>query len=356
MGYILFRRDTTLMAQRFDAGSLKTTGEAFPLAESVLSRGNTGYADFSVSAEGLLLYAADDTSNQEEEIVWLNHAGKHGKSILTQKGVTSFALSPNGTQLVYSTAAESIKGDLWMRDVARGTTQKLTAGTFDSSYAPVWSPDNSAIIFSAYPIDRLFRKAVASTQEFALPVEGTDSTATSWSRDGKLLAYSQTSSTTKTDLWLLPLDEKDPKPRPFKQTPAAEREGQISPDGRWMAYTSDASGRNEVYVESIALGGASHPVSVNGGGYPRWRADGKELYFITSSNSALMAVDVKTGPELTFGVPHELFTQPDLRRNVSEFPYQPNADGSQFLMLLSAGGEVAPPLTVVTNWQATLKK
>jgi Tol biopolymer transport system component len=124
-----------------------------------------------------------------------------------------------------------------------------------------------------------------------------------------------------------------------------------------MAYTSDSSGRNEVYVESITPGGASHLVSVNGGGYPRWRGDGKELYFITSSNSSLMAVDIKTGPEITFGLPHELFVQPALRRNVSEFPYQPNADGSQFLMLLSAGGEVAAPaLTVVTNWQGTLKK
>jgi serine/threonine protein kinase/roadblock/LC7 domain-containing protein len=356
-GYILFDRDATLMAQPFDAASSKTTGEAFALAESLLTRGNTGYADFTVSSGGLLLYAADDTANQEEEIVWLDHAGKHGKSLLKQKGVTGFALSPNGTQLVYSTAAESIKGDLWMRDVARGNTQKFTTGTFDSSYAPVWSPDNSSVIFSAYPVDRLYRKAVSSAQELALTVQGTDSTATSWSTDGKLLAYSQTSSTTKADVWLLPLDQRDAKPQPFKQTPAAEREGQISPDGRWMAYTSDSSGRNEVYVESITPGGASHLVSVNGGGYPRWRGDGKELYFITSSNSSLMAVDIKTGPEITFGLPHELFVQPALRRNVSEFPYQPNADGSQFLMLLSAGGEVAAPaLTVVTNWQGTLKK
>jgi serine/threonine protein kinase len=356
-GYILFHRDTTLMAQRFDAASLKTTGEAVPLAESVLSRGNTGYADFTVSPDGVLLYAADDTANQEQEIVWLDHAGKRGKSLLKQKGVTGFALSPNGIQLVYSTAAESIKGDLWMRDVARGTTQRFTAGTFDSSYAPVWSPDNSSVIFSAYPIDRLFRKAMTSAQELALVVQGTDSTATSWSTDGRLLVYSQTSSTTKADVWLLPLDETDPKPRPFKQTPAAERDGHISPDGRWMAYTSDASGRNEVYVESIVQGGASHLVSVNGGGYPRWRADGKELYFITSSNNALMAVDVKIGSKLTFGVPHELFIEAELRRNPSESPYQPNPDGSQFLMLLSAGGESTPaPLTVVTNWQATLKK
>jgi Tol biopolymer transport system component len=244
-----------------------------------------------------------------------------------------------------------------MHDVARGTTQKFSAGTFDSSYAPVWSPDNSTVIFSAYPVDRLFSKAVASAQELALMVQGTDSTATSWSVDGRLLVYSQTSSTTKADLWLLPLDERDPKPRPFKQTPAAERDGHISPDGRWIAYTSDSSGRNEVYVESIVPGGASYPVSVNGGGNPHWRADGKELYFITSSNNALTAVDVKTGPQLIFGLPHELFSQPETHSDLLGFQYQPNADGSQFLMLLSAGGEVtAPPLTVVTNWQATLKK
>ena len=170
----------------------------------------------------------------------------------------------------------------------------------------------------------------------------------------KLMAFSQSGVTTKEDLWLLSL-EGDRKPRIFKQTPYTEKSGQISPDGRWIVYSSDSSGRSEVYIELLAPGSAQRQISVEGGVSPRWRADGREVYFV--SRSRMMAVDLKPGPELTSSAPHELFRAAMLIPDHSGNTYQPSTDGGQFLVLLPVGdAPPTPPLTVVTNWQAALRK
>ena len=352
-GFLLFLRETTIMAQAFDAESLKTSGEAFPIVNGVRgSSGNSGFADFTVSANGGLIYATGGEQSQEREIVWLDQNGKRGKSILKQKGITDFALSPDGTQLVYSLADQAVPGDLWLSDVARGNSQRFTDG-FSSAYSPVWSRDGSTVVFAVYPEDRLYAKKLASEKVEALPASGTNTFPTSWSDDGKLLAYSQMGPTTKDDLWLLPMDG-ERKPKPFKSTAFFERSAQISPDRRWILYSSDSVGRFEVYLET-ALGGAPKQVSVDGGMSPHWRADGKELYFV--ADRKLMAVSVKPGPELTFGTPQVLFTEPNLFQDTRGVTYQPSTDGKQFLMLLPVGGApAARPLTVVSDWRAAVHK
>jgi Tol biopolymer transport system component len=349
MGYILFGRQTTLMAQAFDAANLKTAGEAFPIADEVgVLSGNRGFVDFTVSTNGVLIYSAGSDPNQEREIVWLDRGGKRGKSVLKQKGITDFALSPDKTKLLYSLASQYVAGDLWLRDVARGVSQRFTFGPF-SAYTPVWSPDSTTAAFTAFPEDRLYARRVDSAKEEVWKVSATNTYASSWSADSKLLAFSQSGVTTKDDLWLLPL-EGERKPKLFKQTPYNERSGQISPDGRWMAYSSDSSGRLEIYIEPMAPGGAQRQVSVDGGFSSHWRADGRELYFL--SDHRMMAVDVKPGPDLTFGAPQELFREPAMVVDDRGSTYQPSSDGSQFLVLLPVGGAPsAPPLTVVTNWQ-----
>ena len=353
-GFILFRRQTTLMAQAFDSASLKTTGEAFPLADDIQNSGNNGFPDFAVSANGVLIFVAGGSPSQDREIVWLDRGGQRTTSILKQKGITDFALSPDNRQLLYSLANQSVSGDLWLRDLARGVSQRFTFGPF-SAYAAVWSPDSAAVMFTVYPADQLYIKKVASAKEEALPISGTNTYATSWSADGKLLAFSQQGVTTKEDLWLLPV-EGERKPRLFKQTPYVEMSAQISPDGRWIAYESNSSDQSEVYIEPIVPGGAARQISVGGGRRPHWRADGQELYFV--AEHSVMAVDVKPGPSLTVGSPHELFHESNLiTGNKYEFEYQPAKDGSKFLMLLSGGdAPVYPPLTVVTNWQAARAK
>ena len=182
-GFLLFRRQTTLMAQEFDAAKLKTTGEAFPLAGEVQeSSGNRGFADFTVSSNGVLtLRLRCDNPNQELEIVWLDRDGKRGKSILETERHHGFRaplrIKPNS---LYSLATQYVPGDLWLWDVARGVSQRLTFGPF-SAYAPIWSPDSTTAVFTAFPEDRLYVKRLDSPKEEAWNVTGTNTYATSWS-------------------------------------------------------------------------------------------------------------------------------------------------------------------------------
>jgi Tol biopolymer transport system component len=353
-GFILFRRNTTLMAQPFNAANLTMTAEAFPLADHVPDSGNTSSIAFSVSSNGTLIYMSDAGGSQDRELIWVDRAGKRGKSLLKQKGITDFALSPDTTQLVYSLAGQRIQGDLWLHDVAAGTSQRFTYGPF-RAFAPIWSPDSKVVAFTVYPEDRLYKKpAHTSAKEESLPVIGTNTYASSWSSDGKFIAFSQTRPTSKNDIGLLPLDG-ERMPKDFLHTPFSETNGVISPDRLLMAYASDSSGQREVYVASIAPGSFQRQVSIGGGSSPQWRRDGGELYFI--SDFKLMAVEVKHGAEPTFGAPHELFREPTfLNVDLTGITYQPSADGRQFLVLLSVGGTPVRPLTVVTNWQLAYRK
>ncbi len=359
-GFILFRRATTLMAQPFNAAKLKTTGEAFRLADLVPDSGNVANVAFTVSANGTLMYLSNAGAEQEREIVWLDRTGQRGKSLLRQKGITEFDLSPNKSQLMYSLSAQRVMGDLWLLDVARGVPQRFTFGPF-SAFSSIWSPDNSKVVLTAYPEDRLYLKTTqTSAEEEPLSAMGTNTNATSWSADGSFIVYSQTGVTTREDIWLLPL-EGDQTPEIFKQTPFSEKEGQISPDGRWIAYTSDASGQNEVYLEPNTTGGLQRQILLAGGEYPRWRADGLELYFLANRKMMAVSIQPASAPEAepTFGTPQELFDE--LNLFVTEdgrASYQPSFDGKEFLVLIPEGdgNPFIAPLNVVTNWQTAYEK
>ena len=182
-----------------------------------------------------------------------------------------------------------------------------------------------------------------------------------WSPDGKFILYSDYQEKTKYDLWMLPL-EGDHKPIPYLQTPFNELHGQFSPDGRWIAYASDESGRFEVYVQTFPASGPKWQISTAGGDFPRWRRDGKGLYFI-AADQKLMEIPVKTGSGSSAafepGVPQPLFRIEPLSTAVTgAIPYQPASDGQRFLVNVQAGGEgaQAPPISVVLNWTAGLKK
>jgi hypothetical protein len=157
------------------------------------------------------------------------------------------------------------------------------------------------------------------------------------------------------DLWLLPLDG-DRKPIPYLQSPFNEATGQFSPDGRWMAYASNESGQPQIYVQAIPASGAKSQISTAGGDQPRWRRDGKELFYV-SADQKLMAVPVKTGAVFEIGSPQPLFEiQPVYPPLTGRFAYQPTADGQRFLVTAPVSGAATPPITVVLNWQAGLKK
>jgi Tol biopolymer transport system component len=254
--------------------------------------------------------------------------------------------------------------NLWLHDLERGVISRFTFEAGISQY-PVWSPDGTRIAFSLHDAGgqyAIYQKALTGTGKPELLSHTEVNTfMCDWSPDGKFILYSDYQEKTKYDLWMLPL-EGDHKPIPYLQTPFNELHGQFSPDGRWIAYASDESGRFEVYVQTFPASGPKWQISTAGGDFPRWRRDGKGLYFI-AADQKLMEIPVKTGSGSSAafepGVPQPLFRIEPLSTAVTgAIPYQPASDGQRFLVNVQAGGEgaQAPPISVVLNWTARMKK
>jgi Tol biopolymer transport system component/tRNA A-37 threonylcarbamoyl transferase component Bud32 len=354
-GLLLFRREGTLLAQPFDPGAVRTTGDAFPVAEQISISGNTDHAAFSVSGNGLLAYGSGGLGLglTNGSLAWMDRNGAR-TTIGQPAEIITQALSPDGKQVSLSTRTQGEDGsDLWMLDIARGVPSRFTFRAGRSS-EPVWSPDGSHIIF-AVDNNFIYEKPAngAGTEELLLS-GGLNIRPQDWSRDGKWLVYMLAGSKTGTDLWLLPL-EGERKPVPYLQTPFNESDAQFSPDGRWMAYASNESGQPQVYVQSIPAGGSKFQISNVGGGQPRWRRDGKELFFISTDNK-LMAVPLKIGNTVEAGPPKPVFDfQPIFPSLFGRWAYEPTADGQRFLVLTETGA-ANPPLTVVLNWQAGIRR
>ncbi len=260
-------------------------------------------------------------------------------------------ISRSGTQW-----ARSQQGDIWLHDVSGGAPSRFTFESTDDRFF-TWSPDDRWIAYatgSGRAHDRILRlNTVTPSTAETLVSGGTDLQTNDWSRDGKFLLFSAAGTSTAWDMWTLDLQDKGAKPVPYLQTPAGERYGAFSPDGRWVAYQSDESGRFEVYVQSFPPGAGKFQVSAGGGTGPRWRADGRELYF--RSNDSLMAVTMQTSPRFAAGVPQELFGS----RGASGVParsYDVTPDGRRFLVAIPSTSERdVPSVTVIVNWQAGLK-
>jgi Tol biopolymer transport system component len=212
---------------------------------------------------------------------WIDRTGK--RTPLGQPGgITVAAISPDGKRVVFSKRVEtSDNADLWMIDVARGVSSRFTFRPGVSA-DPVWSPDGSRIIFEANN-SSIYDKPASGSGEEKLLSGGINSRPLDWSPDGRSVVYQEFGRTTGQDLWILPL-EGDRKPRPYLATPFDERDAQFSSDGRWMAYASNESGLLQVYVQSIPASGSKFQISSAGGIQPRWRRDGKELFYISADD------------------------------------------------------------------------
>jgi eukaryotic-like serine/threonine-protein kinase len=357
-GNLFFMRDGTLMAQPFDAGRLQLRGEPVPVAEHVAALRLNGI--FSVSPTGVLAYRTG-TAAAGLQPTWFDRQGKQEGSFGERGPDQGFALSPDGTRAAVRDASPSAVGDIWRLDFERGVRTRLT---FRQSYGsfPVWSPDGSRIIFAAGDtLDTLYEKTSSGVgEEKVLFKKPGIKIPTSWSRDGRFLLYHTNNvPKTGTDLWVLPL-EGDRKPVLLLGTEFAEFDGSFSPDMRWIAYTSDESGRDEIYVRPFTASGLGGPslsegkwqVSKDGGRLPRWRTESREVVF-RAINGSPMAVDVNgTGAAFQAGVPKQLFAAP---ANVGDWDV--TADGKRFLVGVPPGGQTADePITVILNWQASLKK
>jgi len=362
-GHILFVRENTLMAAPFDATRAQPSGDVFPVAEGVSLTSNTDYVPATVSDNGVRLFQ-NVAGGAHNQLVWYDRSGKLLGSVGSPGAVWEPAISPDATTVAYARDAVGSNSDIWLHDLIHHVERRFTADASQNN-TPVWSPKGDRIVFRSTRSgqQQLYQKAASGTgREELLPTTDNNKFASQWSRDGRFIVITDNSGKDGLDLWFLPVGEgPDRKPVKFLLTPFQEGQGQISPDGHWMAYASDVSGQNEVYVRPFPPAEGEWRVSTTVGGQPRWRGDGKELFFV-AADGRMMATPVRAAagpkPVLDFGAPTPLFdSHITAATGTFAFQYDVTADGKRFLVATNTSTvSSSPPLTVVTNWTAGLKK
>ena len=405
-GYLLFHREGTLYAQPFDAGGLKLSGEPIRLADGI-PFSDIGAAAFAASQNRVLIYrndpqrqaagggAAVATNNviSDRPLRWVPRAGT-GEQLAPPGGWDGIDLSPDGKRAAVH-RHDPDGGDVWIFDAGQSTPSKFTFDAAQDNASPVWSPDGARIAYSSMRNGKrgLYVKMADNSRAEELIVES-EATVMPMSWSGSRLVYWTSDAKTAGDIWSVDTSEK--KPSAIIQTPADERNPQTSPDGKWIAYSSNETGRSEVYIKSFPEGPAKIQVSVNGGLYPRWRHDGKELYFmdIVSMGSMLASEIHVNGGTVQRDAPRVLFQTYFVSGTHSRGqtnPFAVSNDGQRFLIpqfeglaalargrggragvnaviaaivadvaadrRTSRGGasRSAAPLTVVVNWTTALK-
>jgi eukaryotic-like serine/threonine-protein kinase len=361
-GYLLFVRDNTLMAQRFNLRSLALEGEAKPLADHVAVNTDTWRSVLTASANGELLYQ-HGAAGGGSQLVWYDASGKQGEPVLPDTAdYYEPALSPDASKLAFVLEDKGI-GDIWIVDLARHTKTRITFGPQYSDW-PVWWPDGKSIVFTygtSSAGDSLYRQNADGTgsKEKLLETPSISALPFSVSPDGRYIAYMRRDpkSSSGYDIWALPMvpdNFGERKPFPVVATNFTDASPAFSPDGKWLAYSNDETGSQEVYIQPFPSGAGRWQVSTTGGSRPNWRKDGKELFFI-STDRQMMAVDVsQKGASLQLGTPHALFKATAVSN--ASGPYTVSADGKRFVMNTVLPQSITEPLTLVTNWPADLKQ
>jgi eukaryotic-like serine/threonine-protein kinase len=355
---LVFYRNGTLMAQRFDIERLQVAGEAVPIAERVGSSGSFGF--FAASPTGVLMYRTGTSSSANlEQLTWLDRKGQPAGTIGEPRpialGAGSPALAPDGSHAVVA-IAPTPGPDLWLLEFARGI---VTRFTFDPSadINPIWSPDGSRVVFRANRRgsgDLYVKDVNGTSDETAILQTPEPETPTDWSPDGRHLLLFRNDPKTGLDIWVLPLEGSE-TPQPVLTTSFNESGARFSPDGHWIAYTSNESGRPEVYLRSFVMSadgkptvGAKWQVSTDSGTTPHWRRDGKELVYRHPSG-AMMSVDVTVqGIAIRTSTPRRLFSLP-----LTVVNWDLSADGQRFLVSLPVAVPTSDPISAALNWQAS---
>jgi Tol biopolymer transport system component len=358
-GHLLYVREGTLVAQAFDPDRLAVRGDPIPLVPDILMDERFSRGVFSASQNGVLAFQTG-TVARNSVLRWLDRAGRTvgtvGEPALFFNGGAP-SISPDGTRAMAGIVdARTGVGDLWMVDLASGTRSRFTTGPGDKITA-VWSPDGRRISYNVQSsgnagYDIVLRPTAGSGQVETLLSDPVDNEfPCGFSPDGQSILY-QCRRAGSDDLFVIPLTG-DRKPRPLAASPTAfEQYGQFSPDGRYVAYASDESGRQEIYVVSLRGRGGPWQVSANGGTEPRWRGDGKELFFFGPDNRLMAAKVSGDADSFAAGAIEPLFQLRSIGINTR---YDVAKDGTRFLVIGELSHEFFP-INIVTNWTVELAK
>ncbi len=362
-GSILFVRDGVLMAQPFDADRLEPAGDVFVVADGLSPSGNRGFYGFSAVAGGSLVYRRDAAAGRPDmaQLAWRDRAGKVLESLGRPAHIDEIALSPDDTRAALGLAETDTASDVWVLHLRRGEMSRLTNEPGRDEF-PRWSPDGQRIAFAAerFGAPTLFIRNAAGGGQDVSVFSAAAATGPGrairywwlrdWSRDGKFLLIESPTVGTGIDMWILRIDEAGAPPTPYLQTPFNEARGRFSPDGRWVAYQSNESGRPEVDVRPFPSADGKWVVSTGGGILPVWSRDGRELYYVVPNEQTLMAVAIASGDEFRASAPRALFKNAGLVFDVAR-------DG-RFLMaspVEPAAGSTAqassPTLVLISDWR-----
>jgi Tol biopolymer transport system component len=348
-GYILFLRESTLSAQKFDAERLELVGEPVPVAEQVGNQ-NGVKGLFTVSANSILAFRG--VARTGAQLTWFDRQGKAVGTVGDIDMMERPSISPDGrTVAIDRRDLQAGRYDIWLHDLVRSTASRLTSNSTNNRF-PIWSPDGSRVAYYTPDLLGGLHQKVASGvgQDDVLSQTLPRGRPMDWSRDGRYIIKGVSDPVTKLDIWVFPLFG-DRKPFPYLHSEFNESNARLSPNGQWLAYASDETKRNEVYVQTFPNPTGKWQVSTTGGDLPVWSRDGKELFFLAGGK--MMAAEVKSGSKFEAGVPKALF-EVHLETG-TPVSFDVSKEG-RFLIPTRSEQAATAPITVVLNWTAGLKR
>ena len=359
-GYLLYVRESTLMAQQFDLRHLQLTGEAQSVAENVETDSGWWHSVFTVSDNGILAYAA--SANAKNQLLWFDRSGKQLGSVGEPGDYRTLRLSRDGHQLAVE-MTQSGASDLWVFDLKQNTKSQLTFGSFNNTM-PAWSPDGRLLAFSSNRqngVIDIFKQPSGSPQsEEVLLQSPLEKFVADWSPDGQYLLYAQVDGRTptggiKSSLMALPLHG-EAKPIQLVKWPLFDNAGRFSPDGHWIAFGSRIAGPQQVFVVPFPGPGNPKQLSPASGMNPIWRKDGKAIFYLTADFGSVMETEVEAkGSDFTIGKTRLLFKIAAESGPYQFYPFDVSADEQKFI-INSRPEQSGKEITVIANWRAGLKK
>jgi Tol biopolymer transport system component len=351
-GYLVYMHSGTLFAIPFDAKRLETAGQATAVVENVVASPDRGTAQFSISDNGTLVYVAGSAVDRNVSIYWMDADGKFSPLRETPGDYGNLALSPDGKRLAMDIRT-SKRTDIWIYDLERDTLSRLTF-LGDGNSRPVWTPNGERIVYGSFekgkPQSLWWIRSDGGGSPDRLTQSDSPQSPGSWTPDGKTLAFTQRNPGTSVDVMTLSVDGsektgwKPGQPKAFLNTPFFETDPEFSPDGGWLAYISNESGTNEIYVRPFPGPGGKTQISTGGGSLPQWSRNGKELYYIASTRDKIMAVSYAAIGDSFRAEKPRVWSSGQISDRSSYFP---SPDGKRIGVLKTPGAVDAAPINKV---------